>query len=94
MKSKESLIEYLSEILERLIQLEKKIATYKSTGSMEFRWMDIETTCKLLKISSRTLQRYRDAGKIGFSQTGSKIYFSQDEVIAYLERNYKEPFNK
>jgi len=38
------------------------------------RWLDIQETCLLLKISKRTLQAYRDNGILSFSQIGGKIY--------------------
>lgn len=36
-------------------------------------WLDNQDVCLLLNISPRTLQSYRDTGKISFSQINHKI---------------------
>lgn len=44
--------------------------------------------CKLLKISPRTLQRYRDHRLIEFSQSGTKIFYSRSAVNKFMEANH------
>jgi predicted site-specific integrase-resolvase len=38
----------------------------------------------LLRISTRTLQSYRDEGKLNFSQIGNKIYYKVSDVEKLL----------
>ena len=52
--------------------------------SME-KWMDNEDVCVLLDISKRTLQTYRDSGKITFSQIEQKMYYKPQDVAAFVE---------
>ena len=48
---------------------------------------DNESLSKLLKISTRTLQNYRDDGRISFTQVKDVIIYTQDDVDEFLENN-------
>jgi excisionase family DNA binding protein len=43
--------------------------------------------CRMLHISSRTLQDWRDTGKIPFIQVKGKILYRESEVLKWLEDN-------
>ncbi|KAA6324003.1 hypothetical protein EZS27_026618 [termite gut metagenome] len=45
---------------------------------------------RMLHISSRTLQDWRDTGKIPFIQIKGKIIYKQSEIVKWLERNSVE----
>lgn len=47
-----------------------------------------EDLCKLLHISKRTLQQYRDDNILPYVQIGGKIIFRQSDILKILERNY------
>lgn len=47
-----------------------------------------EDVCRLLHISKRTLQQYRDDNILPYVQIGGKIIFRQSDILAILERNY------
>jgi hypothetical protein len=57
-------------------------------------WLDIDETCKLLKISKRTLQGYRDGGLLTFSQIGGKIYISAGAIEEFLRSHTRKAFVK
>jgi hypothetical protein len=58
-------------------------------------WMDGKEVLNYLKISSRTLQNYRDKGLVGFSQIGTKkIQYSRESVEKLLQSNYVLPFKQ
>jgi hypothetical protein len=44
--------------------------------------------CKFLHMSQRTLQDYRDNGKIGYIQISGKILYKESDIIKLLEDNY------
>lgn len=44
---------------------------------------------KMMGISKRTAQTWRDEGKIAFSQIGGKIYYSQSDIDTMLNENKK-----
>lgn len=41
----------------------------------------------LLRVSSRTIQRWRDYGLIKFSAVGSKFYYFHTDVVEMLNNN-------
>ncbi len=41
----------------------------------------------LLKVSTRTIQRWRDSGMIQFSAIGSKYYYTHADVFQMLNKN-------
>jgi excisionase family DNA binding protein len=45
---------------------------------------------KFLKVSDRTLQLYRDSGKIEFSQIGRKIFYKEEAIQQFLKENKAE----
>lgn len=54
------------------------------------RFLDNRDVCELLHISSRTLQEYRDSGKIAFIKLEGKILYRQSDIERLLMGNYYE----
>ena len=50
---------------------------------------DNEEFIKILRISRRTAQLWRDNGTIGFSQLGNKIYYKISDIQKLINDNYK-----
>ena len=50
------------------------------------KWLDNEAVCKLLKISRRSLQSYRDNGTIPFSQIGHKCYYKTSDIEQFINK--------
>jgi hypothetical protein len=73
----EKAIKQIDEIHEKVSKIE--------TNQIEIEWFDIPETCRFLKISSRTLQNYRNNGLLPFSQVNSKIYFRKQDLLKFLE---------
>lgn len=48
--------------------------------------------CKALKVSKRTLQNYRDEGKIEFSQAGRKVYYTVSNIEDFMKKNQIKNF--
>lgn len=48
-------------------------------------WLPNGDVCKLLNISKRTLQHYRDMGVLLFSQIGHKCYYKREDVERLLQ---------
>lgn len=53
---------------------------------------DNATFLKLMGISKKTAQTWRDNGLITFSQISGKIYYRQKDILDMLERNAKPAF--
>lgn len=56
---------------------------YKSKGLDQ--WLDNQDVCLMLNISPRTLQTYRDTGRISFSRMNSKIYYRVSDIEEILK---------
>ena len=57
-------------------------------------FLDNEELIKMLKISRRTAQTWRDEGKISFSQVGNKIYYKLSDVEKTMDEHYNKSFSK
>jgi len=71
----------LEEITSQLKGLYKK-------DPLSEKWLDNQDVCMILKISTRTLQTYRDKGILPFSQISNKIYYKASDIEKHLEKNY------
>jgi hypothetical protein len=49
---------------------------------------DNQEFLKVMNISKRTAQQWRDTGYVGFSQLGNKIYYRLSDIKALLNANY------
>ncbi len=76
----ERMMESFSELAGKVRKL-----TERNTGMKT--WLDNEDVCRMLNISKRTLQSYRDSGKLAFSQINHKIYYKPEDVEAFLQKN-------
>ena len=47
---------------------------------------------KLLKTCRRTLQEYRDAGRMSYIQLGGKILYRESDIERLLMEGYREAF--
>lgn len=74
--------EQFSAIQDQLVKLEKSIhVNLNNVGKVIY---ENDEFIEKMKISKRTSQSWRDKGLISFTQVGSKIYFTQDDVDAFL----------
>ena len=47
-------------------------------------WLDNQDVCRILNIGKRTLQTYRDRGKLPFTQIDRKMYYKPADVEKVL----------
>lgn len=47
--------------------------------------MDGQDVCLALGITKRTLQTYREKGRLPFSNVGGKFFYKEWDVAAYLQ---------
>jgi hypothetical protein len=57
-------------------------------------FFDNRQVCKILHISSRTLQDYRDKGLIAFYRIEGKILYKMSDIQSLLEKNYFDAWKK
>lgn len=69
------------------------ILTEKSK-EVKFDYIDNSDFIRLLKISPRTAQSWRDAKMVRFCQIGAKIYYKLDDVKHFIEGHAFEKLKK
>lgn len=52
--------------------------------------LDNQDLCIMLKVSKRTLQRYRVSGMLKFKRIKQKTYYSEDAVHNFIRDHYDE----
>lgn len=70
-----------------LRKIERYCATARPMMDGEVYLMN-EEVCRLLHISPRTLQEYRNNGTIAYYKIGGKLLYRQSDLQAMLERHY------
>ena len=83
--------EAFQKLVEKLDAISIRLNNHKETTPLSDVWMDNQDVCELLHISKRTLQHYRDSGKIPFSQVGAKIYYKANDIDDFLQSHYLKP---
>lgn len=78
-------LDRLSSLMERLF------SSCKPTLSTESFYTDDELS-KKLKISRRSLQDYRNEGRIPYIKLGGKILYRSSDIEKMLEDGYQESF--
>lgn len=58
------------------------------------KWIDDEEAMSMLKIKSKsTLQKFRDEGKIRYSEVGPRLFlYDSDSIDAYIEKRAQNTF--
>jgi len=57
--------------------------------NLQEEWLSSEEAAEFLKVSKRTLKRYRDLGKLPFSKDVRKIRYKKSDIIKYLNNYYQ-----
>ena len=79
--------EAYQEIIKSLNEI-KEIIPKNKIPPLSESWLDTDEVCKILRISKRTLQNYRDKNYIPFAQFGTKIYYKKEDVEIHLNEHY------
>lgn len=80
---------FLRKMEEKLEKLES-ILMEKSQDEINSQWIESVKIPKLLGISLKTWQSYRDKRIIPFSQIGSKIFVKRADLEKFMESHYIE----
>ena len=81
-------MQLFSQLMEGILKkLERYCATARPMLGEEV-YLTGEEVCSQLRLSTRTLQEYRNAGILPFYKIGGKIFYKQSDVQIMLERHY------
>ncbi len=56
-------------------------------------WLDTKQVAKLIGVTTRTIQNYRDRGMLPFSQIGRVIRYRAQDVQDFLMQHFVKPEN-
>jgi len=84
--------EQFDTIMNRIDEIKTEVSSTSKSKADDF--VDNADFIKLMNISKRTAQAWRDEGKIAFSQVGGKIYYKMSDVQELLNHNYNPAFKK
>ena len=81
-------MQMFSQLMEGILKkLERYYATVRPMLGGEV-YLTGKEVCIQLRLSTRTLQEYRNAGILPFCKFGGKILYKQSDIQAMLERHY------
>ena len=70
------------------IQDMKELLTKKSTEEAENEWIESIEARKMIGVSPKTWQTYRDRRIITFAQIGRKILVKKSDLEAFMQEHY------
>ena len=82
----------LNRILVTLDKVNRRLESKSKEHPLSDAWFDVSETCRVLKISKRTLQEYRNRGLLSFSKVNGKIYFCAKDIEDHLNSNRVNAF--
>jgi hypothetical protein len=74
-------------------RLDEIVSNLSLMGPNPEMFVDNDKFVKLMNISKRTAQHWRDEGKIAFSQIGGKIYYRYGDIEDLLKQHYNRAFS-
>ena len=83
----EEIITHQEMITQLRSRIESILKNYRPVMNGEI-YLSGEDVCKLLHISKRTLQQYRDDNILPYIQIGGKIIYKESDILTILEQNY------
>lgn len=60
-----------------------------TSNSLQEEWLSSDEAADFLKVSKKTLKRYRDSGKLPFSKDARKIRYKKSDILKYLNNYYQ-----
>ena len=76
------------EKISRTLSNVENLLQKKSEEEVSNQWIESTQVRKILGISAKTWQTYRDERRIPFSQFGRKIYVKQSDLESFMQEHY------
>ena len=85
-------INLFQQVLIVLERIENYVLELRNRGGEvnETKLLDNQDLCMYLKVSKRTLQRYRTSGKLPFHRIGQKTYYLEADVKEFLSMHFNK----
>ena len=82
------------QIINQIAEIKDILTFGYSSALISQNYFSTEDLCRMLKISSRTMQRYRDKGLISFTQIGGKIFIKASDLDTFMEKYKIKAFKR
>lgn len=79
--------EKMDELIGKIDAVHKTLLNQESDMTIKKKWLTVKEAADFLSVSTRTMQNYRDRGKIPYSNFGGKILFLQDHLQEFLVKH-------
>jgi mRNA-degrading endonuclease RelE of RelBE toxin-antitoxin system len=81
---------WMERVLERIEMLDRKIEKLSNKKSQlnGETLLDNQDLCLLLKVSNRSLQRYRSSGILPYRRIQQKIYYLESDVHKFISKEF------
>ena len=81
---------WMERVLERIEMLDRKIQKLSNKKSQlnGETLLDNQDLCLLLKVSNRSLQRYRSSGILPYRRIQQKIYYLESDVHKFISKEF------
>lgn len=74
-------------LMDKLDAIEQYVLTARTqTPSGDGIWLNNDEACVCLKVSRRTLQRYRSNGTVAYTLFGNRAYYKLTEISRIMEK--------
>ncbi|RDV16540.1 DNA-binding protein [Pontibacter diazotrophicus] len=86
--------EFIERVAQRVVQLQKESGPTPSDSYLKKEDEELMRTpevCKLFNITRKTLDVWRNEGRIPFHRVNSRVYFFRSEVLAAMEEPKRLP---
>ena len=90
-KNNERVVSFFKSIDRMLNGIENMVKNCKPTLGGERYLTDKEVSAKL-RVSRRTLQDYRNEGRIPYYQLGGKVLYRESDIQRVLDNGYRDAF--
>lgn len=90
-KNNHQIVSFFNALTRMTDEIQKLVAVHKPSLNGESYLTDREVSQRL-KVSRRTLQDWRNEGKISYIMLGGKILYSESAIQQLLEKHYYKAF--
>ena len=84
----------LDEINSRLEVIDSKLESIQKERTPNNTVLTSKEAAQALRVTTRTLQSYRDQGIIPFTQFGREVRYHDEDIQQFLMDHYVKPSNK
>ena len=81
-------------IYDMLMLRHERETEQKGSSAINEKLLDNQDLCLLFQISPRSLQRYRSLGVLPYKRLGQKTYYTEEDVMQFVENNVKESLKR